>query len=134
MEQLAQPMCYGAKVLALDTDFDGCMRLVQELTEDGTLYLLNSMNPFRIEGQKAIAFELAQQLNWKVPDWVVVPVGNAGNISAIGKGFLQLHALAMIDKLPRLAGIQVDVANPLAQAFAAGFAERVKITAGEIPA
>jgi threonine synthase len=129
LEQLAQPICYGARVLALATDFDGCMRVVKELTADGGVYLLNSMNPFRIEGQKAIGVEAVHQLGWQPPDWFVIPVGNAGNISALGKGLLELHRLGLIDRLPRVAGVQVTAADPLYQSYSEGFARRISVTA-----
>lgn len=129
-EQLAQPICYGAQVLALETDFDGCMAVVKQLTADGRVYLLNSMNPFRIEGQKAIGIEAVHQLGWSVPDWFVIPVGNAGNISALGKGLLELHRLGLIDRLPRIAGVQVSAADPFYRAYAEGFVRRVRVTAG----
>jgi threonine synthase len=129
-EQLAQPISYGARVLALDTDFDGCMALVKELTDSGEIYLLNSMNPFRIEGQKAIGIEAVHQLGWQVPDWFVIPVGNAGNISALGKGLLMLKDLGLIDRLPRIAGIQAKLADPFYLSYVDGFAERQAITAG----
>jgi len=130
VEQLAQPICYGARVLALQTDFDGCMRLVRELTDSGQVYLLNSMNPFRIEGQKAIGIEAVHQLDWQVPDWFVIPVGNAGNISALGKGLAELHALGLIDRLPRVAGVQVQAADPFYRGFQQGFVRRQRLTAG----
>jgi len=130
VEQLAQPICYGARVLALQTDFDGCMAVVKELTADGSVYLLNSMNPFRIEGQKSIGIEVAHQLGWTVPDWFVIPVGNAGNISALGKALLELHQLGLIDRLPRLAGVQARAADPLYRSYSEGFARRVRLTAG----
>ena len=85
-EQLAQAITYGALTVGIECDFDGCMRLVQALTKKHSIYLLNSMNSVRIEGQKAIGIETLHQLNWKVPDWFIIPVGNAGNISALGKG------------------------------------------------
>ncbi|MCB9554830.1 MAG: threonine synthase [Deltaproteobacteria bacterium] len=129
LEQLAQPISYGARVLALQTDFDGCMRLVKQLTESGEIYLLNSMNPFRIEGQKAIGIEAVHQRGWKVPDWFVIPVGNAGNISALGKGLRELHALGLIDRLPRLAGIQVAAADPFYRAYKNDFAQRQAVVA-----
>src|SRR5262249_22308434 len=88
-EQLTQALAAGAKTLALPTDFDGCMRLVTRLTETRAVYLLNSMNSIRIEGQKSIGWEILQELDWRVPDWIVVPVGNAGNISALGKGLVE---------------------------------------------
>ncbi len=86
--QLIQPIANGALVLALDTDFDGCMQVVRRITQDPTVYLANSMNALRMEGQKTVAFELVQQFDWQVPDWIVIPVGNLGNVSALGKGFL----------------------------------------------
>ena len=129
VEQLAQPISYGARVLALDTDFDGCMSLVKQLTADGDIYLLNSMNPFRIEGQKTIGLETLHQLNWQVPDWFVIPVGNAGNISALGKGLLEAQAMGLIDRLPRVAGIQVVAADPFYQSYRGGFSERLSVTA-----
>ena len=130
VEQLAQPISYGARVLALDTDFDGCMALVKDLTASGEIYLLNSMNPFRIEGQKSIGIEVVHQLGWKVPDWFVIPVGNAGNISALGKGLLELQRLGLIDKLPRLAGIQAEQADPFYRSYQEGFKRRLSIAAG----
>jgi threonine synthase len=129
LEQLSQPICYGAQVLALETDFDGCMALVKRLTEDGTIYLLNSMNPFRIEGQKAIGIEAVHQLAWRVPDWFVIPVGNAGNISALGKGLRELYQLGLIDRLPRIAGAQVAAADPVYRSFQQAFQTRIKVTA-----
>src|SRR5574339_1202976 len=85
--QLVQPLANGARVLALDTDFDGCMKIVQRLAEEEGVYLANSMNSLRIEGQKTISLEIVQQFDWQVPDWVLVPGGNLGNIAAIAKGF-----------------------------------------------
>ncbi len=119
--QLLQPIANGALVLSLDTDFDGCMRVVKELTEDGSIYLANSMNSLRIEGQKTVAVEMVQQFDWAVPDWVVVPGGNLGNVYALGKGFLLMRELGLIAKLPRLCVAQAEHANPLYRAFQAGF-------------
>ena len=124
-EQLAQPISFGALTIGVETDFDGCMKLVQQLTEKHNIYLLNSMNSVRIEGQKAIGIETLHQLNWQVPDWFVIPVGNAGNISALGKGLRELHELGIIDKLPRLVGIQTEGASPLYQSYKNGFSELV---------
>jgi len=121
--QLAQPIANGALVLALDTDFDGCMRIVEELTSDPTLYLANSKNPLRIEGQKTVAIEMVQQLGWKVPDWIVVPSGNLGNVSALGKGLVMMKELGLIDQLPRLACAQVERANPLYLSYLTDFEE-----------
>jgi len=120
-EQLAQPISYGALTIGIETDFDGCMELVQELTNKQSIYLLNSMNSIRIEGQKAIGIETLHQLDWKVPDWFILPVGNAGNISALGKGLRELHDLGIINKLPRLAGIQTIGASPLLESYMNGF-------------
>jgi len=116
--KLAQSLDYGALVLEIDGNFDVCMRLVQELGEDPSIYVANSINPFRIEGQKTIAFELIEQCQWRVPDHIVVPGGNMGNSTALGKGFQELFDLAMIDRLPRLSIIQAEGAAPLARLFA----------------
>jgi threonine synthase len=113
IEQLIQPISNGATVLSLDTDFDGCMKIVQKLTEDPTIYLANSMNSLRMEGQKTVAIEIVQQFDWEVPDWIVLPVGNLGNVSALGKGFLLMRELGLIDRLPRIACAQAERANPL---------------------
>jgi threonine synthase len=115
--QLVQPMANGAIVCSLRTDFDGCMRVVQRLTEDPTIYLANSMNSLRVEGQKTISIEIVQQFDWEVPDWVLVPGGNLGNVSAIAKGFLQMQDLGLIDRLPRLVCCQAARANPLYLAY-----------------
>jgi len=132
-EQLSQPIAYGARTLALDTDFDGCMRLVAELARSERVYLLNSMNSVRIEGQKSIVWEMIQQLEWRVPDWIVVPVGNAGNISALGKGLAEWRALGLLGsegKMPKLAGVQAVAANPLARSYRGNFERRETMTAG----
>ncbi len=121
--QLIQPIANGTLTLSLDTDFDGCMALIQELTRSDDLYLANSMNSLRVEGQKTVALEIAQQLEWDVPDWVVVPGGNLGNVSAIGKGFLEMRAVGLIDRLPRLVCAQSARANPLYESYRRGFQE-----------
>jgi len=115
--QLVQPLANGALVLSLDTDFDGCMALVQEITHEPSIYLANSMNSLRIEGQKTVSIELVQQFNWEVPDWVVIPGGNLGNVSALSKGFLIMRDLGLIQKLPRIAVAQAANANPLYRAY-----------------
>ena len=112
--KLAQSLDYGAKVLEIEGNFDSCMREIRELSEDGSLYLVNSINPFRIEGQKTVAFELAEQLGWQVPDHLVVPGGNLGNSSAFGKGFRELLALDLIERMPRISVIQAVGAAPFA--------------------
>jgi len=116
--KLAQSLDYGALVLEIDGNFDACMRLVQELGDDPAIYIANSINPFRIEGQKTVAFELIEQCQWRVPHHVVVPGGNMGNSTALGKGFRELLDLGMIDRLPRLSVIQAQGAAPLARLFA----------------
>ena len=121
--QLVQPIAHGAHVLALDTDFDGCMRIVQEVTADHSIYLANSMNSLRMEGQKTIGIEIAQQFDWEVPDWIVIPAGNLGNVSALGKGLLMMQELGLIGRLPRIACAQAAHANPLYLSYLSGFEE-----------
>ena len=117
--KLAQALDYGARVLEIEGNFDSCMRLIRELSENGSLYLVNSINPFRIEGQKTVAFELAEQFNWEVPDHLVVPGGNLGNSSAFGKGFRELLELGLIQKMPRISVVQAVGAAPFAKFFKA---------------
>jgi threonine synthase len=119
--QLVQPIANGALVLSLDTDFDGCMRVVQEITRDETLYLANSMNSLRIEGQKTVGIEICQQFDWQVPDVIVIPGGNLGNVSALGSGFLMMRDLGLISKLPRIVVAQAERANPLYRSYLTGF-------------
>ncbi|HET8734119.1 MAG TPA: threonine synthase [Anaeromyxobacteraceae bacterium] len=126
--QLIQPVSNGALVLELDTDFDGCMKVVQELSLTPDLYLANSMNSLRIEGQKTVSIEVAQQLGWTVPDWVVIPGGNLGNAGALGKGFLLMKELGLVDRLPRLVVAQAENANPLYRAV-----ERAGRVSADIP-
>jgi threonine synthase len=121
--QLVQPLANGALVLGLDTDFDGCMAIVKRLAEQGLIYLANSMNPLRIEGQKTVAVETVQQFDWEVPDWIVLPSGNLGNASALYAGFKMMLELGVIDRLPRLAVAQAAAANPLYRAWVAGKSE-----------
>ncbi len=128
--QLIQPISHGARVLALDTDFDGCMKIVQEVTRDNSIYLANSMNSLRVEGQKTVGIEIVQQLGWNVPDWIVLPSGNLGNISALAKGLALAKALGLIDRVPRLAAAQAQRANPLYQAYRRGFDRLAPVTAG----
>ncbi len=111
--KLAQALAYGGKTLQIEGNFDDAMTLVQEVCKELGIYLLNSINPFRIEGQKAIAIETLQQLDWQVPDWFVIPGGNLGNSSALGKALMELHELGIISKIPRIAVIQASGANPL---------------------
>ncbi len=118
--QLVQPLAHGALVLGLDTDFDGCMAIVQRLAAEGIVYLANSMNPLRIEGQKTVAIEIVQQFDWQIPDWVILPSGNLGNASALYAGFKLLKDLGIIARYPRLVVAQAENANPLYRAWSAG--------------
>src|SRR5512140_3966850 len=119
--QLVQPLANGALVLSLDTDFDGCMRVVQEITEDETIYLANSMNSLRIEGQKTVGIEIVQQFEWEVPDWIIIPGGNLGNVSALGAGLNMMRELGLVTKRPRICVAQAEHANPLYTAYKKGF-------------
>lgn len=121
--QLVQPLAHGARVLSLDTDFDGCMRIVQEVTADPSIYLANSMNALRMEGQKTVGIEIVQQFDWEVPDWIIIPVGNLGNVASLGKGLLMMKELGLIDRLPRIACAQAAHANPLYLSYLTGFEE-----------
>jgi threonine synthase len=116
--KLAQAIAHGAMILEIEGNFDDALKAVIELTErNRSIALLNSVNPFRIEGQKTLAFEICDQMNFKSPDVIIVPVGNAGNISSIWKGLDELHRLGVIDKTPRLVGIQAEGASPIASAY-----------------
>jgi len=133
--QLVQPISNGALVLELDTDFDGCMKVVRELSRTKDIYLANSMNSLRIEGQKTASIEIAQQLGWASPDWVVIPGGNLGNASAVGKGFVLMKELGLVDRLPRLVVAQAEHANPLWRATSgAGRKPAVDLEVEPIPA
>ncbi|HEX9113919.1 MAG TPA: threonine synthase, partial [Nitrospirota bacterium] len=119
--QLVQPIANGALVLSLDTDFDGCMRVVQEITKDETIYLANSMNSLRIEGQKTVGIEIVQQFDWDVPDVIIIPGGNLGNVSALGSGLLMMRDLGIITRLPRIVVAQAERANPLYRSYLKDF-------------
>jgi threonine synthase len=127
--KLAQTLAYGATPIQIDGDFDAAMRLVEQVCAELGIYLLNSLNPFRIEGQKAIGFEILQQLDWQAPDWLVLPAGNLGNTSAIGKAFRQAYELSLINHMPRFAAIQAEGANPFYRSFKQGFAAREVVRA-----
>lgn len=118
--KLAQALDYGAKVVTIEGNFDDCMRAIRELADDGSAYLVNSINPFRIEGQKTVAFELAEQLDWRSPDHLVVPGGNLGNSSAFGKGFRELVAVGLIDRQPQITVVQAEGAAPFANLYSEG--------------
>jgi threonine synthase len=126
--KLAQTIAYGARVLPIDGDFDDCLRLAREASTLG-IYLVNSVNPFRLEGQKTIVFEMLQQLGWQPPDWIALPAGNLGNTSAFGKALREARELGLIDRVPRLLAVQAAGASPFAKAFAEGFVTRHKVRA-----
>jgi threonine synthase len=130
--KLAQSLAYGATTIQIDGDFDAAMHLVEQVCGELGIYLLNSLNPFRIEGQKAIGFELLQQLDWQAPDWLVLPAGNLGNTSAIGKAFRQAYQLSLISHMPRFASIQAAGANPFYRSFKQGFAQREQVQASTV--
>ena len=119
--QLIQPVANGAIVFALDTDFDGCMEIVKRVAERDGIYLANSMNSLRIEGQKTVGIEIAQQFDWEVPDWIVIPGGNLGNVSALARGLQMMLELGLIDRKPRIAVAQAQRANPLYRAYQRDF-------------
>ena len=116
--KLAQAMDYGAVTCQLKTDFDGCVRVLTQTVKQSPIYLLNSVNPYRLEGQKTPAFEIAEAFDWSVPDHLIVPGGNLANSSALGKGFRELCELGLVSRLPRISVIQAEGANPLARSFA----------------
>lgn len=115
--KLSQAMDYGAVTCQLKTDFDGCLRLLTQIVKEEPIYLLNSVNPYRLEGQKTPAFEIAEAFDWNLPDHLIVPGGNLGNSSALGKGFRELRELGLTARLPRISVIQAEGANPLARSF-----------------
>ncbi len=127
--QLIQPLANGALVLAVDADFDGCMRLVAELADREGVYLANSMNALRLEGQKTVALEIVQQFDWQVPDWVFIPGGNLGNVSALVAGFTMMRELGLITRLPRVCVAQAEHANPLYLSYQRGFREFEPVSA-----
>jgi threonine synthase len=119
--KLSQTLAYGARTLLVAGDFDDCLRLMQQASAELGVYLLNSINPFRVEGQKTIVFELLQQLAWNPPDWIVLPAGNLGNTAAFGKALDEAVAWGLIDRRPQIAAVQASGAAPFAAAFARGF-------------
>ncbi|MGN6391418.1 MAG: threonine synthase [Gemmatimonadales bacterium] len=127
--KLAQTLAYGAKTLLVRGDFDDCLRLVEQVSAQLGVYLLNSINPFRIEGQKTIILELLQQLGWTPPDWIVLPAGNLGNTAAFGKALVEARHWGLIDRVPRLAAVQATGAAPFARSFAEDFANRYAVRA-----
>jgi threonine synthase len=117
--KLSQAMDYGAVTYQLKTDFDGCLNVLTEIVQQAPIYLLNSVNPYRLEGQKTPAFEIAEALDWNVPDHLIVPGGNLGNSSALGKGFREMRELGLVARLPKISVIQAAGANPLVRSMAA---------------
>jgi threonine synthase len=130
--KLGQSLAYGARTVQVRGDFDACLRLIREASAQLGVYLLNSVNPFRIQGQKTIMFELLEQLNWEAPDWVVVPAGNLGNTAAFGMALLEAHRLGLTDRVPRLAAVQAEGASPFATGFAEGFIRRRQVRADTV--
>lgn len=130
--KLAQALGYGATCLAVKGDFDDAMRLVQEASSKLGVYIVNSLNPFRIEGQKTIIWEILQDLSWQAPDWIVVPAGNLGNTSAFGKALREAYKAGWINKSPRIASIQASGANPFYQSYKEGFVRKHTVTANTI--
>jgi threonine synthase len=127
--KLAQTLAYGALCLQVRGDFDAAMKLVLEASKKLGIYLVNSINPYRIEGQKTIVWELLQDLEWNAPDWIVVPAGNLGNTSAFGKALVEARDAGWISKMPRLASIQAHGANPFYRSFRENFAQRHRVAA-----
>ena len=119
--QLIQPVANGAMVFALDTDFDGCMEIVKDVASKDGIYLANSMNSLRVEGQKTVGIEILQQFDWEVPDWIIIPGGNLGNVSALAKGLDMLVDLGIISGRPRIVCAQAQNANPLYLAYQKDF-------------
>ena len=132
MGKLAQTLAYGARTLLIRGDFDDCLRLLEEARERLGVYLLNSINPFRIEGQKTIILELLQQLSWQAPDWIVFPAGNLGNTAAFGKALREAQQWGLISTLPRLAAVQAAGAAPFARSFEEDFAHRHRVKADTV--
>jgi threonine synthase len=116
--KLSQAMDYGAVTCQLKADFDGCVRVLTEIVRQAPIYLLNSVNPYRLEGQKTPAFEIAEYFDWTVPDHLIVPGGNLANSSALGKGFRELKELGLVARMPRISVIQATGANPLVRSLA----------------
>jgi threonine synthase len=127
--KLTQTLAYGARTLEVKGDFDTCLRLLDATGPDLGIYLLNSVNPYRIEGQKTIVLELLQQLGWEAPDWIVLPAGNLGNTSAFGKALEEARDWGLINRMPRLAAIQASGAAPFARGFREGFGQRHRVQA-----
>jgi threonine synthase len=127
--KLAQTVAYGATVLAVRGDFDACLDLVEAASERLGLYLVNSINPFRLAGQRTIVLELLADRGWAAPDWIVLPAGNLGNTAAFGAALRQARSLGLIDRVPRIAAVQAAGAAPFARSYREGFATRYRVEA-----
>lgn len=125
--KLAQALEFGAVVIEMGDNFDQAFRMLRQLTDELGLYLVNSLNPFRLEGQKTIVFEILEQRDWRVPDYLVLPGGNLGNVSSVGKGLLELQRFGLIDKLPRLVVVQAEGASPFYTMIATGAEEMTPV-------
>ena len=125
--KLAQALEFGAVVIEMGDNFDQAFHMLRELTEELGLYLVNSLNPFRLEGQKTIVFEILEQRDWRIPDYLVLPGGNLGNVSSVGKGLQELRQLGLIDKLPRLVVVQAEGASPFYTMLATGAEELIPV-------
>jgi threonine synthase len=130
--KLAQALAYGAHTLQINGDFDDAMRLVRQVCDQLGIYLLNSLNPFRLEGQKSIVFEILQGFQWQPPQWIVLPGGNLGNTAAFGKALYEAHQLGLVERIPRIATIQAEGASPFYQSYLTDFAERKSMKAGTV--
>jgi threonine synthase len=127
--KMAQSLAYGARTLSVDGDFDACLALARAASRELGVYLANSVNPWRLEGQKTIVWELLQQRDWNAPDWIALPAGALGNTSAFGKALREARALGLIARVPRLLAVQAAGAAPFAHGYAAGFATRTPVRA-----
>ena len=125
--KIAQTMAYGARTLLVRGNFDDCLTLAREASDALGIHLLNSVNPFRLEGQKTIVLEMLEQLEWDVPDWIALPAGNLGNTAAFGKALREARAAGLISRVPRILAVQASGAAPFAQSFRGGFAERLRV-------
>jgi threonine synthase len=130
--KIAQSLAYGARTLIVKGDFDDCLRLARESSKELGVYLTNSVNPWRVEGQKTIVFEMMQQLGWRAPEWIALPAGNLGNTSAFGKALRELHALGLIAQVPRVLAVQAMGAAPFAHAYETGFTTREPVRAATV--
>jgi threonine synthase len=130
--KLAQALAYGAHTFQIQGDFDDAMNLVRQVCNEMGIYLLNSLNPFRLEGQKSIVFEILQGFHWQPPDWIVLPAGNLGNTAAFGKALYEAHQLGLVERIPRIAAVQAEGASPFYQSYQTDFAERKTVKAQTI--